>query len=183
MVNLKGFTFVFINNQASSIYKSLEKHIIFAKTNMTHMIALALFQPDIPQNVGAAIRLCACLNMELMIIEPCSFPWDEKKIRQSALDYMTKINLKRFSSWQSFLEQTQKRRMILMTTKAAIPYTDFVFQSGDILIAGRESSGAPDYVHEKADGRVVIPMAGGLRSLNIINASAMIAGEALRQTT
>jgi tRNA (cytidine/uridine-2'-O-)-methyltransferase len=146
------------------------------------MMALALYQPEIPQNVGAAIRLCACLGLELLIIEPCGFPWDEKKIRQSALDYMTKINLQRFSSWQSFLDFAQQRRIVLMTTKAALPYTDFTFQPGDILLAGRESSGAPDFVHARADGRIVIPMNEGLRSLNVINAVAMITGEALRQT-
>ena len=146
------------------------------------MPSIALYQPDIPQNVGAAMRLCACLDLELIIIEPCSFPWDEKKIRQSALDYMTKINLKRASSWQNFIDTYGERRIILMTTKAATPYTAFEFKAGDILLAGRESSGVPDDVHARADARVVIPMAGDLRSLNIINATAMIIGEALRQT-
>lgn len=146
------------------------------------MISVALYQPEIPQNVGAAMRLCACLGLDLIIIEPCGFPWDEKKIRQSALDYVTKINLIRAASWQDFLDQYGERRIILMTTKAAQPYTDFTFQPGDILLAGRESAGVPDDVHARADGRIVIPMAEGLRSLNIITATAIIAGEALRQT-
>jgi tRNA (cytidine/uridine-2'-O-)-methyltransferase len=146
------------------------------------MISVALFQPDIPQNVGSAMRLCACLGAPLMIIEPCSFPWDEKKIRESAMDYMTKINLTRFSSWQDFEDRRGARRLVLMTTKAALPYTDFRFQDGDILLAGRESAGVPEEVHAKADGRVVIPLQEGLRSLNIVNATAMILGEALRQT-
>ena len=146
------------------------------------MISVAFYQPDIPQNVGAAMRLCACLGVPMMVIEPCSFPWNENKIRESAMDYMTKINLTRFSSWQDFEDRRGERRLVLMTTKASLPYTDFRFQEGDILLAGRESSGVPDDVHAKADGRVVIPLKEGLRSLNIVNATAMILGEALRQT-
>lgn len=146
------------------------------------MIKIALFQPDIPQNVGAFIRLTACLGLDIDIIEPCGFPWHEKKIKQSAMDYMTLVNYTRHSSWERFLENNQERRVILMTTKASVPYTDFSFQENDILLAGRESEGAPDYVHKHADGRVLIPMHGEARSLNIVNASAIITGEALRQT-
>lgn len=145
------------------------------------MPSIALYQPDIPQNLGAMIRLAACMSVDLHIIEPCSFPLNEKKIRQSAMDYMTKINYTRHSSWENFLENIGQRRIILMTTKAADPYIDFTFKDDDILLAGSESKGAPDYVHERADARVVIPMAEGLRSLNIVNASSMILGEALRQ--
>ncbi len=143
-------------------------------------ITLALYQPDIPQNVGAAMRLCACMGCPLDIIEPCGFPWDERKIRQSAMDYYEAAHLTRHSSWDKFRE-TQQSRLILMTTKAALPYTDFTFQPGDILLAGRESAGAPENVHNAADARIFIPMQPGLRSLNVINASAMILGEALRQ--
>ncbi len=145
------------------------------------MIKIALFQPDIPQNVGAFIRLCACLDVGLEIIEPCGFPWQDKKIRQSALDYIDLVEIKRHSSWNAFQEANNDARIILMTTKASVPYTDFEFQDGDILLAGQESCGAPDYVHDAADGRVLIPMHGKARSLNIVNASAMITGEALRQ--
>lgn len=143
-------------------------------------VRLALYQPDIPQNVGAAMRLCACLGCPLDIIEPCGFPWDERKIRQSAMDYYEAARPKRHISWQAFHESRQGR-LILMTTKAALPYTDFRFQAGDILMAGRESAGAPDEVHAAADARIFIPMQPGLRSLNVVNASAMILGEALRQ--
>jgi tRNA (cytidine/uridine-2'-O-)-methyltransferase len=143
-------------------------------------ITLALYQPDIPQNVGAAMRLCACIGCPLDIIEPCGFPWDERKIRQSAMDYYEAARLTRHGSWDKFREARQKR-LILMTTKAALPYTDFTFQPGDILLAGRESAGVPDDVHNAADARIFIPMQPGLRSLNVINASAMILGEALRQ--
>jgi tRNA (cytidine/uridine-2'-O-)-methyltransferase len=146
------------------------------------MIGLALYQPDIPQNVGAAMRLCACLGLPLHIIEPCGFPWDIKKIRQSGMDYVAQADLVRHSSWQAFTESSNEARLVLMTTKASLPYTRFDFQDGDILIAGRESAGVPDTVHQQVDGRVTIPMAGDARSLNIINATAMIAGEALRQT-
>ena len=146
------------------------------------MIKIALYQPDIPQNVGAFIRLTACLGLELDVIEPCGFPWHEKKIKQSAMDYMTLVNYSRHSSWEKFRETYHDKRIILMTTKASVPYTDFDFQDGDILLAGRESSGVPEEVHKAVDGRVLIPMHGEARSLNIVNATAMITGEALRQT-
>jgi tRNA (cytidine/uridine-2'-O-)-methyltransferase len=142
---------------------------------------VALFQPDIPQNVGAAMRLCACLGAGLDIIEPCGFIWDERKIKQAALDYFDKTDLVRYESWGKFIENRQGR-LILMTTKAALPYTGFEFRKDDILLAGRESAGVPDEVHDAADGRVLIPMQNGLRSLNVVNAAAMILGEALRQT-
>lgn len=141
---------------------------------------LALFQPDIPQNVGAAMRLCACLGAGLDVIEPCGFAWDERKIKQAALDYFDKTDLVRYSSWEKFIEN-RNGRLILMTTKAALPYTRFEFHADDILLAGRESAGVPDEVHAAADARVLIPMQNGLRSLNVVNAAAMILGEALRQ--
>ncbi len=146
------------------------------------MMKLALYQPDIPQNAGAAMRLCACLGVSLDIIEPCGFVWDERKIRQSGMDYVDAVTLTRHPSWERFLEANTGSRIVLMTTKAAMPYTDFSFQKKDILLAGRESAGVPDDIHTAADARIGIPMQGGLRSLNIVNASAMILGEALRQT-
>lgn len=145
------------------------------------MLHIALYQPDIPQNVGAAIRLCACLGIPLDIIEPCGFPWDKKKIQQSAMDYIDHVVLNRHSSWDSFKEHYSDRRFVLMTTKASTDYTEFKFSNKDILIAGRESAGVPDDIHAQMDGRVLIPMNGVMRSLNIINACAMITGEALRQ--
>lgn len=143
---------------------------------------LALYQPDIPQNAGAAIRLCACLGTTLDIIEPCGFPWDERKIKQSAMDYIDLTATHRHTSWNAFTDTYKnKQRIILMTTKGAIPYTEFKFNADDILLAGRESAGVPDDVHDMADARVFVPMAPNARSLNVINASAMILGEALRQ--
>ena len=145
------------------------------------MLKIALYQPDIPQNVGAMLRLCACLGMGLDVIEPCGFPWNDKKIRQAGMDYMRLLTPTRYSSWENFRENNAGSRIILMTTQASITYTAFDFRDGDILLAGRESAGVPDNVHSAADGRVLIPMHGEARSLNIVNASAMIAGEALRQ--
>lgn len=146
------------------------------------MIGIALYQPDIPQNVGAMMRLCACMDVDLEIIEPCGFVWDEKKIRQSGMDYVEHIRLRRHASWEPFRMETANRRLILMTTKADMNYTDFRFAPGDILLAGRESAGVPEEIHEAAAARIAIPMRAGLRSLNIVNATAMILGEALRQT-
>jgi len=145
---------------------------------------LCLFQPDIPQNTGAAIRLAAGLDVALDIIEPCGFPLDDAKLKRVAMDYQVEVQLQRHDSWENFLkwhtESLPQSRLILMTTKASLPYTDFQFQPDDILIAGRESSGVPDYVHQAVDGRVIVPIK--TRSLNVIVASSMILGEALRQT-
>lgn len=147
------------------------------------MLRLALYQPDIPQNAGAAIRLASCLNVGLDMIEPFGFRWDMKKLRQAALDYYDDSIIQRHSSWQSFYKaaREQNRRCVLMTTGYDTGYTDFSFHHEDILIAGRESAGVPGDVHEICDARIGIPMAKDRRSLNVINASAMILSEALRQ--
>jgi tRNA (cytidine/uridine-2'-O-)-methyltransferase len=146
------------------------------------MIHLSLYQPDIPQNVGAAMRLCACLGIPLDIIEPCGFPWDPRKIRQAGMDYTDLADLHRHDSWNNFKNTYSDRRLILMTTKTSLPYTDFKFKDNDVLIAGRESAGVPEDVHNYVEHRVTIPMAGQARSMNVINAAAMIIGEAVRQT-
>ncbi len=146
------------------------------------MVDIALFQPEIALNVGAQIRLAACMGVGLRIIEPCGFPWNERKIRQSALDYLIHVNYARHNSWQSFKDDTQEQRVILMTTKASRSYIDFEFKENDILLAGSESAGVPDDIHDAVEARIAIPMQGGLRSLNIVNATSMILGEALRQT-
>lgn len=142
---------------------------------------LALYQPDIPQNTGAAMRLCACLGLTLDLIEPFGFIWDERKIRTSGMDYTDLATVRRHGSWDEFRAAYTGHRLILMTTKGAVPYTNFTFGAKDILIAGRESAGVPDDVHQSVDARIVIPMSAGARSLNVINASAMILGEAIRQ--
>jgi len=123
------------------------------------------------------------MGVDLEIIEPCGFLWDERKIRTAAMDYFDKAHITRHSSWDAFYAQYHgKARIILMSTKASAPYCDFSFKPDDILLAGRESAGVPDFVHESTDARVLIPMKQGLRSLNIVNATSMILGEALRQT-
>lgn len=142
-----------------------------------------MYQPDIPQNLGAMMRLCACTGVGLDIIEPCGFVWDARKIRASALDYFDLVSPKLHSSWAAFRStKPMNGRIILMTTKADLSYLDYSFDPDDILLAGRESAGVPQDVHDAADARVGIPMYGGSRSLNIVNATAMILGEALRQT-
>lgn len=145
-------------------------------------IHIALYQPDMPLNVGAAMRLCACMGLELDIIEPCGFPWNRQKIQRAGMDYMDLVSLNRHDSWNQFLETYKNKRLVLMTTKTETSYLDFEFTSNDILIAGQESAGVPQSVHDAIPYKVTIPMAGSARSMNIINATSMITGEALRQT-
>lgn len=144
-------------------------------------INLALFQPEIPQNTGAAMRLTACLGIPLDIIEPTGFVWDEAKIRRSAMDYIEYVRLNKHPSWDSFRKTYEGRRVILLTTKSDQSYLDFAFQPGDILLAGQESAGAPQYVHQSCEARITIPMPPGPRSMNVVNACAMVLGEAMRQ--
>lgn len=143
---------------------------------------LALYQPDIPQNAGAAMRLCACLGVGMDVIEPCGFLWDDKKIKRSAMDYIAGLDLARHSGWDAFLAARAGARLVLLTTRGDMPYLDFTFRPDDILLVGRESAGVPDDVHNRADARIIVPMRPGMRSLNVINAAAMVTGEALRQT-
>ncbi|HVZ29518.1 MAG TPA: tRNA (cytidine(34)-2'-O)-methyltransferase [Asticcacaulis sp.] len=145
---------------------------------------LALYQPDIPQNLGAAIRLAAALEVGLDIIEPCGFPLNDKAIRRAAMDYSGCAKVSHHAGWNDFLAavRTAGSRLVLFTTQSAEPYQSFVFQSGDILLMGRESAGVPPDVHASADHRLFIPISAGARSLNVITAAAMAMGEALRQT-
>lgn len=145
---------------------------------------LALFQPDIPQNLGAALRLAACLAVSLDVIEPCAFPLSDKSLRRAALDYGDKADFRLHGSWRAFLADPERRRgrLILFTTRASEPFHRFAFQSGDTLLMGRESAGVPEEVHAAAEARVFVPLAAGLRSLNVVTAAAIGLGEALRQT-
>ncbi|PCI01420.1 MAG: rRNA methyltransferase, partial [Alphaproteobacteria bacterium] len=120
------------------------------------------------------------LQLDLNIIEPCGFPWKEKEFRRIGMDYIDLVTVHRHTSWSKF-QESHGGRVILMTTRGSIPYTDFEFQDGDTLLAGRESVGVPDDVHKIADAGVLIPMQGKARSMNVINACSMITGEALRQ--
>lgn len=143
---------------------------------------LALYQPDIPQNLGAFIRLAACLGTPLHIIEPCGFPVDDRRIRRAAMDYVDLARLQRHASWEAFRRDRPPGRLVLLTTAGAIRLPDARFQPDDILLLGRESAGAPAEVHEAADIRIRVPLQKGLRSLNIATAAALVLGEALRQT-
>ncbi|PXA85454.1 rRNA methyltransferase [Caulobacter sp. D4A] len=145
---------------------------------------LALFQPGIPQNVGAAIRLSACLAVGLDVIEPCSFPLDDKSLKRAALDYGPLTHLTRHDSWESFLAAPQRTegRLVLFTTRGDRSFHDFAFQPGDTLLFGNESRGAPEEVHAAVDARLVIPLRPEARSLNVSVTAGMALAEALRQT-
>ena len=145
---------------------------------------LALFQPDIPQNLGAALRLSACLAVPLDVIEPCAFPLSDKSLRRAALDYAETADFRLHASWCEFLADPARGegRLILFTTRAAEPYHHFAFRPGDTLLMGRESAGVPEEVHAAAEARVYIPLAAGMRSLNVVTAASIGLSEALRQT-
>ena len=146
---------------------------------------LALYQPDIPQNAGSLMRLCACLGVAMDLIEPCGFLLSDRNFRRAGMDYRAGLDLTRHESWEVFQSRRRARgqnRLLLLTTKAAMPYIDFGFAPGDILLVGRESAGVPENVHGAADARLLIPMRPGMRSLNVAQAAAMVLGEALRQT-
>ena len=143
---------------------------------------LAAYQPDIPQNTGALIRLCASFGVPLELIEPFGFPWDEKKVRVSAMDYFDLVKLTRHSSWQKFQDNFSAQRIVLLTTKASVNYTEFEFRPDDVLMLGRESAGVPDDVHAAVQGRVLIPLNPAARSINMAMAGAIVLAEALRQT-
>jgi tRNA (cytidine/uridine-2'-O-)-methyltransferase len=145
---------------------------------------LALFQPDIPQNAGALIRLGACLGVEIEIIEPCGFILSDTRLRRAGMDYIELATVTRHASWNAWCEVRADRpgRLILLTSKALHHYTDFAFEPDDTILLGRESAGVPAEVHDAADARLRIPLLPGLRSLNVAQAGAMALGEALRQT-
>lgn len=145
---------------------------------------IALFEPDIPQNTGSLIRLAACMNVPLHVIEPCGFAFDDRKLRRVALDYYDAAEIVRHISWHHFLDYKKQAggRLLLLSTHAATPYTEFAFAKNDILLLGRETSGVPVHVRDTADARLKIPMREGLRSLNVALAASMVLGEALRQT-
>ena len=145
---------------------------------------IALFQPDIPQNTGTILRLCACLNVSAHIIEPAGFPVSDRHFRRAGMDYLDQVTITRHDSWSKFelWRRDKAYRLVLFTTKAAGCYLDYRFEAADILLFGRESAGVPDEVAAAADAKVVIPIKPGLRSLNVAMAAAMALGEALRQT-
>lgn len=142
---------------------------------------LALYQPDIPQNVGAAIRAAACFGAGMDVIEPCGFPLDSREVRRVAMDYGAAAAPAAHADWAAFLKTAGEARLVLLTTKAEAAIWDFRFRANDILVMGRESAGAPDEVHEAAHARLRIPLAPGARSLNVAVAAAVALAEARRQ--
>jgi tRNA (cytidine/uridine-2'-O-)-methyltransferase len=147
-------------------------------------VHIALFQPDIAANAAAVIRLAACLDVPLLIVEPCGFVWDERRLRRVGLDYLRHASVERFASWAAFeaWRRARSARLVLLTTRADRPHHAIAYRANDILVAGRESSGVPDLVHAAADLRVRVAMAPDRRSLNVVAALAIVLGEALRQT-
>ncbi len=147
---------------------------------------LALFEPDIPQNTGAILRLAACLGVAVDIIEPCGFLLSDPRLKRAGLDYLERVVIHRHSSWPAFLqwrtEQSGNGRLLLMTTKGETPHTAFAYDAEDTVMLGRESAGVPADVAAHCDARIRIPIAPGSRSLNVAQAAAMVMGEAMRQT-
>jgi tRNA (cytidine/uridine-2'-O-)-methyltransferase len=143
---------------------------------------LALFEPDIPQNAGALLRLGACLGVGIDIIEPAGFVLDDRRLKRAGLDYIPRASWARHDSWERFVAARTPGRLLLLTVRGDVPYHHFAFRGDDTLLLGRESAGAPDAVHRAADARLRVPMRAGSRSLNVALAAAVVLGEALRQT-
>ena len=143
---------------------------------------LALFQPDIPQNVGACIRLGACFGVELHVIEPLGFQFDDRAMKRAALDYGPLGHMTRHTDWDAFQQNRAPGRLVLFTTKGATSLTDFSFKADDVLLFGRETAGVPDNVHAAADERVFIPIRPETRSLNLSVSAGIGLWEGLRQT-
>ena len=143
---------------------------------------IALFEPDIPQNAGALVRLAACMGLPIDILEPCGFLFSDSAFRRAGMDYVESASITRHASWDAFLASVGMQRIVLLTVRGAVAYTEFRFRLDDILLLGRESAGVPEQVHARADASLRISIRKGLRSLNVAQAGAMVVGEALRQT-
>jgi tRNA (cytidine/uridine-2'-O-)-methyltransferase len=143
---------------------------------------IALYQPDIPQNTAAIIRICSCLGADLEIIEPCGFLFSDKRFKRVVMDYMDQKIIKFYKSSEEFFKTKKNQRVILLTTKSAKPYVEFKFENNDTLLFGRESAGVPEHVHNSIKHRLKIPMINNKRSLNIASSVAIILSENLRQT-
>ena len=147
------------------------------------MFNIALYQPDIPQNTAAIIRLCSCFEATLEIIEPCGFHLDDKRLKRVAMDYLDKSKIITYKSYESFLIKKKNSRIILMTTKAKKNYNNFKFNLKDTILLGRESEGVPKNVHENSNERLKIPIKKKSRSLNVSMAAAIVLSEGLRQNS
>jgi tRNA (cytidine/uridine-2'-O-)-methyltransferase len=146
-------------------------------------LRLALFEPDIPQNTGAVLRLAACFDIPVDVIEPCGFLFDDRRLKRAVLDYASLCEIRRYPSWRAFLaERGFCSRLVLMTTSGTVPLDRFAFAPQDTILLGRESAGVPPMVHAAAAARVAIPLRPGARSLNVALAGAIALFEALRQT-
>lgn len=149
---------------------------------------LALYQPDIAQNTGTILRLCACFGIPVDVIGPAGFDMSDRALKRAALDYLIHVRITRHTGFDSFMAERSAGsgpspgRLVLLTTKAPTSHCDFRFAPDDTLMLGRESAGVPDSVHDRVDARITIPMRPGLRSLNVAVAAAIVLGEALRQT-
>lgn len=146
------------------------------------MIEIALFQPDIAPNAATIIRMCACFDLKVTIIEPAGFAWSDSSFRRAGMDYLNLAKLERSASWAHFKASRANQRIILLSTKSKTSHIDFTFQSGDVLLMGRESAGVPETVFAETTSQIKIPMAKGARSLNVALCCALVTGEALRQT-
>ena len=147
---------------------------------------LVLFEPDIPQNAGVMMRLCACLDVPMELVEPCGFVLSDRRLRRAGMDYLEHLRMSRHRSFAAFEvwrhQALPEARLLLLSTRGEAAYQDFAYRPDDLLMVGRESAGAPEWVHDAADARLKIPLAPGRRSLNVALAAAMVLGEALRQT-
>lgn len=146
-------------------------------------LRIALYQPEIPGNTGAILRLGACLGLAIDVIEPTGFDISDRNLKRAGMDYLEMAALVRHADFHSFdlWRRKEGRRLVLLSTKAAVPYTDFTFEPSDILLLGRESSGVPESIHQLVEARVTIPMEAGARSLNLSVSAAIVASEAKRQ--
>lgn len=147
------------------------------------MIQLVLYQPDIPQNLGAVLRLSACMGATVHVVEPCGFPFDDQKLRRAGMDYMHKARYLRHRSWEAFLSHRaqQPGRLLLLETDGATAYDQIAFQPTDYVMLGRESAGTPPELYAQMDATLTIPMREGVRSLNVAMAAGMLVAEACRQ--
>jgi tRNA (cytidine/uridine-2'-O-)-methyltransferase len=152
-------------------------------TSARNALRLALYEPDIPQNTGTLIRLAACFDVSVDLIEPCGFLFDDRRLRRALLDYAALATIRRHESWAAFLAKRDPgSRLVLLTTSGDVPLYGFSFAATDTLLLGRESAGVPDFVHQAAAARVRIPLRPGARSLNVALAGGIALSEALRQT-
>lgn len=146
------------------------------------MIEIALYQPDIAQNAATSVRLAACLGVTIHIIEPAGFVWNTRDFKRAGMDYIDQADVVRQPNWETFLTAMTGRRVLLATTQSQSSYAKFAFLPDDVILVGRESAGVPDHVRDSTNHHISIPMQPGTRSLNVAVATAMITGEALRQT-